>query len=172
MYYARLSTAHHAARRPPPFYCSMSSFRGRDLPLSVAAAVGFAFGVIGWFGAASSQYSVSHSADECSDRGVVLHGQPNDVWIKGMPGPKGSCWCGKADGYCLCTPSLSIDLVVTIGEQVVFVKRANPPFGWAIPGGYVDVGETAEEAAKRELMEETGLDMPLYATPFVFFRSR
>ena len=92
-------------------------------------------------------------------KGVVLHGMSSDVWIAGTPGPKGSCWCGKADGYCLCTPSLSVDLVATVGEKVVFVKRKNPPFGWALPGGYVDVGETAEEAARRELKEETGLDL-------------
>jgi 8-oxo-dGTP diphosphatase len=40
---------------------------------------------------------------------------------------------------------------------VLLVRRSKPPYGWALPGGYVSVGETAEEAARREVMEETGV---------------
>ncbi|WP_243547198.1 NUDIX domain-containing protein [Pseudodesulfovibrio tunisiensis] len=46
-------------------------------------------------------------------------------------------------------------------EGVVLVERANPPHGWALPGGFVDYGETCENAAVREAREETGLDVIL-----------
>lgn len=42
---------------------------------------------------------------------------------------------------------------------IVLIKRSNPPFGWAIPGGFVDYGETLEQAAAREAKEETGLNV-------------
>jgi len=44
---------------------------------------------------------------------------------------------------------------------VVLIRRRNPPPGWALPGGYVDYGETLEEAAVREAREETGLEVEL-----------
>jgi ADP-ribose pyrophosphatase YjhB (NUDIX family) len=44
---------------------------------------------------------------------------------------------------------------------VVLIERKNTPNGWALPGGFVDVGETVEEAALREAKEETGLDVEL-----------
>ncbi|MCM8784500.1 MAG: NUDIX hydrolase [Candidatus Omnitrophica bacterium] len=44
-------------------------------------------------------------------------------------------------------------------EGVVLVKRKNPPFGWALPGGFVDYGESLEEAVAREAKEETGLSL-------------
>lgn len=62
-------------------------------------------------------------------------------------------------------PALTVDCVTlsfdagTDALQVLLIQRSNPPFEgkWAIPGGFVDVGESAEAAAKRELAEETGL---------------
>jgi len=137
--------------------------------LVVAALVGFVCGVVGctW----SSTLLSNAAVKECVEEGVVFHGVQNDVWFEGTHGPKGSCWCGKADGYCLCTPNLTVDLVTTIGDKVVFIKRAKPPYGWAIPGGYVEVGETAERAAQRELKEETNLDAPLSSIRQVTFIS-
>jgi ADP-ribose pyrophosphatase YjhB (NUDIX family) len=56
-------------------------------------------------------------------------------------------------------PSLTVDIIIEIGDKVVLIKRKNPPPGWAIPGGFVDYGETLEQAATREAKEETSLDI-------------
>lgn len=54
------------------------------------------------------------------------------------------------------------DVVIELApDTVVLVQRRNPPLGWAIPGGFIEVGETAEQAAAREAFEETGLDVEL-----------
>ncbi|NQT35598.1 NUDIX hydrolase [bacterium] len=55
------------------------------------------------------------------------------------------------------TPKLTVDAVIRTTEGVVLIKRKNPPIGWALPGGFVDIGETVEEAVIREAREETGL---------------
>lgn len=59
------------------------------------------------------------------------------------------------------TPYLTVDIIIEVGDGIVLVKRKNPPYGWALPGGFVDYGETVEEAAVREAKEETGLDVKL-----------
>jgi 8-oxo-dGTP diphosphatase len=60
------------------------------------------------------------------------------------------------------TPLLTVDVVVLLADdRVVLVRRRNPPPGWAIPGGFVDVGEPVEAAAVREIREETGLAVTL-----------
>jgi 8-oxo-dGTP diphosphatase len=51
----------------------------------------------------------------------------------------------------------TVDVIIRAAGGVVLVRRKNPPLGWALPGGYVDVGETLEAAAAREALEETGL---------------
>lgn len=63
------------------------------------------------------------------------------------------------------TPLLTVDIIIELGnlpqKPIVLIERRNPPLGWALPGGFVDVGERVEEAAKREAAEETGLDVRL-----------
>jgi ADP-ribose pyrophosphatase YjhB (NUDIX family) len=59
-------------------------------------------------------------------------------------------------------PVPTVDIIIEIEqERVILIKRKNPPFGWAIPGGFVDYGESLEEAAVREAKEETDLDVEL-----------
>ncbi|MEN8188402.1 MAG: NUDIX hydrolase [Thermodesulfobacteriota bacterium] len=54
-------------------------------------------------------------------------------------------------------PIPTVDIIIEVGEKIVLIKRKNPPPGWALPGGFVDYGESYEEAARREALEETGL---------------
>ncbi len=59
------------------------------------------------------------------------------------------------------TPLLTVDAIIELPEGIVLIKRKNPPPGWAFPGGFVDYGETLEDAVIREAREETGLDITL-----------
>jgi 8-oxo-dGTP diphosphatase len=64
------------------------------------------------------------------------------------------------------TPKLTVDLVLRIHaatDSVVLIERRNPPHGWALPGGFVDLGETVADAARREGREEIGLRVTLVA---------
>ncbi len=56
-------------------------------------------------------------------------------------------------------PLPTVDIIIEIAGKIVLIKRKNPPLGWAIPGGFVDYGESVEAAARREAGEETGLDI-------------
>jgi 8-oxo-dGTP diphosphatase len=59
-------------------------------------------------------------------------------------------------------PVPAVDLIIEIeGKGLVLIERRNPPPGWALPGGFVEVGETLEQAAVREAKEETCLDIEL-----------
>ena len=58
-------------------------------------------------------------------------------------------------------PFPTVDIIIEVEGGIVLIKRRNPPPGWAIPGGFVDYGETVEDAAVREAKEETGLDVRL-----------
>lgn len=63
----------------------------------------------------------------------------------------------NVNGYV--APALTADAVLLKGREVLLIRRAREPWKgmWALPGGFVEVGERVEEAARRELMEETGL---------------
>jgi len=54
-------------------------------------------------------------------------------------------------------PIPTTDVIIRVARGIVLIKRKNPPYGWAIPGGFIDYGESAEAAAIREAMEETSL---------------
>jgi ADP-ribose pyrophosphatase YjhB (NUDIX family) len=60
-------------------------------------------------------------------------------------------------------PVPTVDVIIEVEGKIVLVRRKYPPQGWAIPGGFIDAGERAEEAAIREAREETGLSVTLNA---------
>jgi 8-oxo-dGTP diphosphatase len=65
------------------------------------------------------------------------------------------------------TPLVAADIIIEMVDRhqrpIVLIERKNPPFGWALPGGFVDVGECLEQAAVREALEETSLHVTLKA---------
>ncbi len=67
-------------------------------------------------------------------------------------------------------PALTVDVVVIEGNKILLVKRGQPPHQgeWALPGGFVEYGETSEAAAKREVQEETGIAIELSAIMGVY----
>ncbi|MFH0875505.1 MAG: NUDIX hydrolase [archaeon] len=58
-------------------------------------------------------------------------------------------------------PHIAVDLIIKYKEGIVIIERKNPPLGFALPGGFVDYGETLEQAAIREAKEETNLDVTI-----------
>lgn len=59
-------------------------------------------------------------------------------------------------------PLLTVDIIIELADGgIILIERKNPPYGWALPGGFVDYGESIESAAVREAKEETSLDVTL-----------
>ena len=58
-------------------------------------------------------------------------------------------------------PLPTVDIIIETAGGIVLIERKNPPYGWALPGGFVDYGESLETAAQREALEETGLTVRL-----------
>ena len=56
-------------------------------------------------------------------------------------------------------PKLAVDCIIVVEGRVLLIHRRNPPLGWALPGGFVEYGETVEDAVRREMKEETGLEL-------------
>ena len=69
--------------------------------------------------------------------------------------------CGRFVAHLYRNPVPTVDIIIETGGGIVLINRKNPPHGWALPGGFVDYGETLETAAVREAKEETGLDVRL-----------
>ena len=67
-------------------------------------------------------------------------------------------------------PLPTVDIIIEVDGGIVLIERKNPPFGWAIPGGFVDYGESVETCAVREAREETGLDVRLTDLLYVYSR--
>lgn len=69
-------------------------------------------------------------------------------------------------------PAPTVDIVIELRDRphrpIVLIERLNPPLGWALPGGFVDYGESVETAAQREAVEETGLQVELVEQFYVY----
>ena len=67
-------------------------------------------------------------------------------------------------------PLPTVDIIIEVEGGIVLIERKNPPHGWAIPGGFVDYGESVEDCAVREAREETSLNIRLKDLLYVYSR--
>ncbi len=70
-------------------------------------------------------------------------------------------------------PIPTVDIIIEMEHsggqpEIVLIKRKNPPYGWALPGGFVEYNESLEQAAKREAKEETSLDIQIVSQMFTY----
>jgi ADP-ribose pyrophosphatase YjhB (NUDIX family) len=71
-------------------------------------------------------------------------------------------------GFELKTPYVTADIIIRYQGGIVLIERKNEPTGWALPGGFVEIGESVEEAAVREAREETSLGVTLVEQFYVY----
>ena len=74
----------------------------------------------------------------------------------------------SSDGGPYRNPTPTVDVIIEVEGGVVLIERSNPPRGWAIPGGFVDEGESVAAAAAREALEETRLEITLLEQFFCY----
>jgi len=101
------------------------------------------------------------SSSSSPDKEKNLMVKKSLVWHGGHPQQDrpGQCYCGE-DLYCMCTPSLGVDLIIASGpNHDIWLVRRKDTDQLGLMGGFVDVGETVESAVKRELMEEMQIDL-------------
>lgn len=65
-------------------------------------------------------------------------------------------------------PTPTVDIIIEYNNKIVLIERKNPPYGYALPGGFVDEGESIEKAAVREAKEETNLEIDLLELLYVY----
>jgi 8-oxo-dGTP diphosphatase len=70
------------------------------------------------------------------------------------------------------TPLLTVDIIIRYQKGIILIERKNTPRGWALPGGFVDVGESLEVAAVREAKEETSLVVKLVEQFYAYSNPR
>lgn len=94
--------------------------------------------------------------------GINLLNQKRDL-LRGPGYMKDSLLCPScgAEVERYRNPFPAVDIIIEIDQGIVLIQRKNPPYGWAIPGGFVDYGESLEAAAVREAKEETTLDIEI-----------